>query len=600
MKPLIATRLCRCENPREALWSPLADTAQMNQAVGNNLLASEPLESKTAARHLVRTRLYGLDLVYEEMPFEWSRPERLSIERVFHNGPAHRYRYEHRLTELPEGGTLVGFRIEIELRWPLVRPFLWLKTWQIANRIARYLRQIDVNLRRGKDPFGNVKMPAVDLQTHARAQAALIAELGDDDAAVGEQLAQFVVRGADAEVSRIRPYEIADRWEVLRPTMVRVCLQAVVAGMLDLSWDIICPSCRTVAAQASSLSHLEEQAHCHLCDISIHVDLDRAVEATFWPSAAIRKLDSRPFCIGGPFRTPHVVAQATLAAGGTARLAVPDESGRYRVFVRGGPSASIDVAAGGASEVELLAGDVVTPAETCVSRAGALVVRDGLNQERHVKLEHLEWASLATTAHYVSTVDAFRRLFSAEMLQPGLRVKVTRVALVFTDLTGSAAMYTRLGDATAYCFVQEHFAALEKVISNHGGSIVKTIGDAIMAVFAEEQAAVQASIAMQRAFAQFVSERADVGEVKLCLGMFVGPCYLVNANKILDYFGQTVNIANRLQCQSQGGQIILPAEIAECAETQGWLEGARVVERFDAHLKGLGQPLPAVRLEVDE
>ena len=418
--------------------------------------------------------------------------------------------------------------------------------------------------------------------------------------AIGKQLAQFVAGGPDVEVSRIRPYEIADKWEVPRPTMVRVCLQAVVAGMLDLNWDIICPSCRTVAAQVSTLSDLEEQAHCHLCDISINVDLDRAVEATFRPSAAVRQLENRPYCIGGPFRTPHVVAQATLGAGAAARLSVPDLSGRYRLFVRGGPSSSIDVAAGGPIEAELVAGETVAPAEIRVAPAGSLVVRDGLNQERHVKLEHLLWASLATTAHYVSTVGQFRRLFSAEVLQPGSRVKVTRVALVFTDLTGSAAMYTRLGDALAYRFVQDHFSLLEKVIAGHDGSIVKTIGDAIMAVFAEEHAAVQTTIAMQQVFAKFVSERAEVGEVKLCVGMFAGPCYLVNANKILDYFGQTVNIANRLQCQSEGGQIILPAEIAECAETHGWLAGARVTEHFAAHLKGLSEPLPAVRLVVED
>ena len=168
MKPLIATREIRCHSPREALWKALADTAQMNHAVGNNPLLSEPIESETAARHLVRTRLYGLNLVYEEQPFQWNQPERLSIKRVFHNGPAHSYVYEHRLTELPEGGSLVVFRIEIAPRWPMIRPFLWINTWLIANRLARYLRQIDANLKRGTDPFDHVSAPAVDYPTHAR------------------------------------------------------------------------------------------------------------------------------------------------------------------------------------------------------------------------------------------------------------------------------------------------------------------------------------------------------------------------------------------------------------------------------------------------
>ncbi|MCA9232401.1 MAG: adenylate/guanylate cyclase domain-containing protein [Planctomycetales bacterium] len=600
MKPLIATREITCLSPRDDLWVALGDTAQLNRAVGNNPLVSEPIESPTAARHLVKTRLYGLSLIYEERPFQWNRPESLSITRVFQNGPAFQYIYEHRLTEQPQGGSLVSLRIEIAPRWPLLWPFLWINTLLIANRLARQVKLIDANLQRGEEPYGRTSVSSTDSVTLSRSRESLLVELKDADLKVGEQLAQFVAHGADIEVSRIRPYEIADKWNVARPTMVSVCLQAVMAGMLDLSWDIICPSCRTVASQVGTLSDLAEVAHCHLCDISINVDLDRAVEATFRPSAAVRSLENRPYCIGGPFRTPHVVAQAILPAGGSSVLPVPDEPGRYRLFVRGGPSASIDVNADAPSEVEMQAGDTVEPAEVCIAPQGQVVVHDRLGRHRHVKLEHLQWASLATTAHYVSTVSEFRRLFSAKVLQPGLRVKVTRVALAFTDLTGSAAMYTRLGDALAYRFVQEHFALLEKVISHHGGSIVKTIGDAIMAVFAEECAAVQATIAMQQAFMDFARRQTRAENVQLCVGMYAGPCYLVSANKILDYFGQTVNIANRLQCQAEGGQIILPREIADCALAEGWLKGARIIGHFAADLKGLSESLAATRLVVYE
>jgi len=587
MKPLLATREIRCTSPRDTLWVALADTAQ------------QPIEGDSAGRYLVETRLYGIRMVYEEEPFQWNRPERLSITRKFHNGPAHDYTYEHHLTELADGETLVSLSIRIAPRHALLWPFLWINTLLIANRLAQQVRRIDANLQRQDNPYQPEKKSALDTLAHARTKAALLAELKPSDADVGEQLARFVASFPDEKVSRIRPFELARDWEVPRRTMVSVCLQAVLAGMLDLQWEVICPSCRTVAVQLSTLSELKSQSHCHLCDITIDVDLDRAVEATFRPSRAIRKLDEGPYCIGGPFRTPHVVAQTKLPAGGNAQLAVPESPGRYRLFVRGGSSASIEVSREGKRVVELEAGEALQPAEVCVAPQGSLVVHDRLDQERHVKLEHLEWASLATTAHYVSTVHAFRRMFSADVLQPGLQVKVTRVALVFTDLTGSAAMYTRLGDASAYRFVQEHFASLEKVIENHDGSIVKTIGDAIMAVFAEEQAAVKATIAMQQAFGEFIRERADAGDVELCAGMFAGPCYLVNANKILDYFGQTVNIANRLQCQSEGGQIILPATIAKCAQKHGWLDGAQVIEHFPAHLKGLSEPFPAARLVVE-
>lgn len=123
MKPILATREIQCRSPADDLWVALADTAQLNQEVGNTTLVSEPIESKTATRHLVRTRLYGLKLVYEEQPFQWNRPERLSITRLFHNGPALQYTYEHSLTHVEGKGTHVALRIEIAPRWALFRLF---------------------------------------------------------------------------------------------------------------------------------------------------------------------------------------------------------------------------------------------------------------------------------------------------------------------------------------------------------------------------------------------------------------------------------------------------------------------------------------------
>jgi adenylate cyclase len=314
---------------------------------------------------------------------------------------------------------------------------------------------------------------------------------------------------------------------------------------------------------------------------------------------SIRTLEERPYCIGGPFRTPHVIRQALLPAGGTVNLNVPESEGRYRLFIRGGATVSIEVNGEGSKLEEVTADEQASPAELTLAPGGELIVHDRLNQERHLKLEHLAWASIATTAHYVSTFHSFRRLFSAEVVRPGLRVKTSRVVLLFTDLTGSTALYTHHGDAKAYCFVQEHFAVLEPAIERHAGAVVKTLGDAVMATFVEEEAAIAAAIEMQRAYARFARDREEAHGVQLCIGLFSGPAYLVNANHILDYFGQTVNIANRLQGAAEGGQIVLPAEMATCLNASGKLTGVRTTDPFEAHLKGLDQPIAAVRLLVD-
>ena len=59
------------------------------------------------------------------------------------------------------------------------------------------------------------------------------------------------------------------------------------------------------------------------------------------------------------------------------------------------------------------------------------------------------------------TLQAFRDLFSTEVLRPGDEVSVRRVTLLFSDLKGSTALYERIGDATAYKLVREHFACVD-------------------------------------------------------------------------------------------------------------------------------------------
>src|SRR5262249_54058128 len=150
----------------------------------------------------------------------------------------------------------------------------------------------------------------------------------------------------------------------------------------------------------------------------------------------------------------------------------------------------------------------------------------------------------ALTADRVAALQAFRDLFSDEVLRPGDEVAIRRVTLLFSDLKGSTALYEAMGDAAAYHLVREHFAYLAEIVREHEGGIVKTIGDAVMAAFHDPLRGLQAAIAMQRRVAGFnARSRAPI---VLKLGLHDGPCIAVTLNDRLDYFGGTVNLAARL------------------------------------------------------
>jgi adenylate cyclase len=129
---------------------------------------------------------------------------------------------------------------------------------------------------------------------------------------------------------------------------------------------------------------------------------------------------------------------------------------------------------------------------------------------------------------------------------------------------------------------------------------VKTIGDAIMAVFADEADGVRGAIAMLRAFEDFRAreELARRREVFLKLGLHAGACYVVTANKVLDFFGQVVNVAARLQALAAAGEVVVPSGLADLALANGWLDGAFVRERFVTPIKGLDEHVDAARVAL--
>jgi class 3 adenylate cyclase len=590
-------RVVECRSLPEALWPILADTDRFNRAVGLSRIAVQPLEGAGAARFLIATTLGGFRVEYEERPAEFVENERFKFLRMLRRGPVRSIETGFELR--PRGaGTDVVLSLRIAPRWFFIAPIARLNGWQTLRTFAREVTRIDSGVQSGGPIEIAHGATPTDLSAFGRAAESLRSAVAQDRRALAEKLIEHVRSGADVAVSHIRPFELADSWVVPRHDVLKVCLQAVVAGLLELSWDLVCPSCRTAAERTPSLANLGEGGHCQLCDLSFGLDLDKAVEATFRPPRPVRDVDGGPYCISGPARTPHVVTQALLPALSEVALPVPRRNGRLRLFVRGGATASLEIRHDGPAVAIAEAGEHVMPATLVVRPGGTLAVRSTLPVETHLKLERSEWINRAATAAVVSALPEFRRLFSGEVLAPGLALKVGRMALLFSDLSASTALYGRAGDAPAFRLVRDSFEVLRAAVEQNGGTVVKTIGDAIMAAFTSDEGAVRAAVAMQRAFPDFIRQYHYAEDVDLKLGIYSGPCFAVTANGVLDYFGQTVNIAARLQGQTEGGDLVLPEELAEAAAAGGWLAGSRVTEHFIATLKGIDSPIRVARLRA--
>lgn len=588
-----------CRSDVRDLWDELADTERLNRALGMTKITLKPLDDGSAARYLVSTRLGGLAVEYEERPYEWIYPTIFRVQRRMRSGPLRQLEVSYRLDARPDGGTDVKVTLGFQPAHGVLGPFVRFMGGLTIRGFEEVIRKIDATLSESSGRVSPARRSRVDDSSLQRAEAAL-REIDRDHGKLADRLAAYVRDGDDIDISRIRPFALADEWQLDRRELLGVCLSAVRAGLLELRWEIVCPSCRTATEVLPTLSSIGEHGACQLCDLEFALDLEDAVEATFAPVAAIREVDVGPYCIGGPARTPHVLAQSILPAQGEARLAVPAEEGRYRLFVRGGAAAQIEVKAGAPAQVDAGAMAASREDTLLVAPGGEVVVKNPTGEERHAKLEKLAWADQAARARVLTAMPAFRRDFSNDILRPGMALKVARVGLFFSDLTGSTQLYTTAGDAAAFKLVHDHFDVVISLIEKNSGTLVKTIGDAVMGVFADDLDGLVASVAILHAFEEFRRDHETRQMTHIKLGVFGGPCYVVTANGVLDYFGQTVNIAARLQGEAKSGELVVEETLADRAIELKRIPAGFVRERYDAKLKGVDHPVRVARIRVSE
>jgi class 3 adenylate cyclase len=162
------------------------------------------------------------------------------------------------------------------------------------------------------------------------------------------------------------------------------------------------------------------------------------------------------------------------------------------------------------------------------------------------------------TGKRMLTNQTFRKLFKAETIEVGTGLQIKSLAVLFTDLQASTAMYERVGDLKALDIVRRHFAVLEGVVAAQRGAVVKTIGDAVMAVFPEPDRALAAAAEMIANVRQAVAYGEDL---VLKIGVHCGPCVAIQSNNQVDYFGRTVTIAARVQGLAEGGEIVCTEDV---------------------------------------
>ena len=580
----------------DSLWPFVADTNRFNRDTGIPKLDLDKAHKRLPnARRKVRFSYFGLPVEWEEQPFEWIRPERFGVERVYSKGPMARLKVLGELTPKADGGTHLTYEIRATPRNVLgVFAIPLQMSFVMAPKLRDAIKKYDELASAGtttEASTDSTSQSTFDLQRLASLKQKLIADVETTEesareVAIANRLTDFIEHGDDLAVSSIRAYKLADDWREPRRLVLEVCLRATRVGLLDFQWDLLCPLCRGAGRREHSLKDINSNLHCETCKIDFTVNFDRYVELTFTPNPSVRRVEVPNFCVGSPERTPHVVAQQLMRAGDKRELTLPLEAGNYRlralelegsqditVSPEGETSAQVTVSNNGWSRDALH-----------VSERFSLSLKNETDAEQLLILERMEWSDQATTAAEVTALQMFRDLFAAEALRPGEQISVGTLTILFTDLKHSTQLYREIGDATAFGRVMNHFDVVRQSIAEHEGAVVKTIGDAVMAVFRSAVDGLAAMLAVQRTLAA-----PPDGSTPLSLkaGLNTGPCIAVTLNDRLDYFGSTVNMAARLEGLSSGVDVIISRSVYEDAKVREFIASEGLsAEEFDMTLKG--------------
>jgi class 3 adenylate cyclase len=427
----------------------------------------------------------------------------------------------------------------------------------------------------------------------------------------------LVREAPDRELCRINALAFAGRHGLNEQRVISAFLHAARLGLFELSWNVLCPGCSGVLDAGASLKTVHNQEYCAFCAAGYEPTLDETVEVTFTVTPRVRHIAAhvpnglsfheyhRQLFFGSGVDLPDdylrrmdkiMLDAVELPAGEKAQVSLQLPVGSVILFdpvthsaqffeVKGEPTAERRTLSVAYSKVKALT-------ETTEMQPGPVrITLDNRSTDRVLPGLWFSGAEMHDmigkrrpflTAKRLLTNQTFRDLYRTDTLDIDQRLKITSLTFLFTDLKGSTDLYERVGDLVAFDLVRSHFQALNDIVADESGAVVKTIGDAVMATFPTPDRAVAAALRMRDAMADLNRHR-NSEDLLLKIGIHEGPCLAVNLNERQDYFGQTVNIASRVQGLAASRAILTTAPVVNHPEASAILKAGGLTPMAQQH-----------------
>jgi len=419
------------------------------------------------------------------------------------------------------------------------------------------------------------------------------------DPAVVSAIERLVGDAPDRQLNRVNALAFAGANGLSEDRVIAAFLHATRLGMFESSWNVLCPGCGGVLDAGASLKTVNRAEYaCALCAVGYEPTLDEMVEVTFTVTPRARRIAAhsphelpaieyyRQIFWGSGIDLPEgaleralkgiALEMAEVPPGENVMLSLSLPSEFVIVFdpvthtaqfidVKGEPTRD-------GQELTTVFKPGGSPNATIVMRPGPLrLMLDNRTDTRVVPGVFVAGQDMHDmlgkrrpflTAKRLLTNQTFREIYRTSTLDIDQRLKITSLTFLFTDLKGSTDLYERVGDLVAFDIVNEHFRILHEIIAAESGAVVKTIGDAVMATFPTPDRALAAALRIREAM-QAMKAKHRNEDLLVKMGIHEGPCLAVTLNDRQDYFGQTVNIAARVQGLADSHSILATGSIVD-------------------------------------
>jgi class 3 adenylate cyclase len=448
------------------------------------------------------------------------------------------------------------------------------------------------------------------------------------DAGCVAVLERLMHEAPDRLLARINALDLAERENLDEEKTVATLLHGARIGLFEMSWNVLCPSCGGVLDTNTTLKNVRsEEYYCAFCALSSEPTLDEMVEVTFTVSPRVRRIGAhnpeelpiweyyRQIFWGTGVDLPSdsleaAMQQITLDAvelpvGEKAILSLqlppetvivlePVTHAAQFIDVKGEPTRD-------RQGLTLVYTNLRAPAGTTEMRPGP--IRLSLENRAANRILPVIWVANEAMHHAIGkrrpfltakrllSNQTFRDIYRTDTLAVDQRLKITSLTFLFTDLKGSTELYERVGDLVAFDLVREHFRTLNEIVAAEGGAVVKTIGDAVMATFLTPDHALAAALRMREAMRRLNTSNGR-DELLLKIGIHEGPCLAVTLNERQDYFGQTVNIASRVQGLALSPSILATNSVVSNPKSASLLEAGGLAPAVHQHaLRGIASEI---------